>query len=715
MTGINELLDEIDRRLFELQTYLSSDEGLGNNTFDKIVIVDGATNYTIDTVVSPPTVLTITPGTFVDRIYADVGWTAPVDATAVSYDVEWAKRNGAGPYTYELVDGKRVGGNTIRLDNLLPHQWYGVRVYSINHLGIRAPVPATGFQDFQTSGDSSAPGSPAGLTVFAAIRSLIATWNDNAETDVTFGAGTYRVQVSTNSGFTGVIKDSVVSGTIATFVDLTAATSYYVRVAAIDSSGNQGPWTAGVSNTTGQVGLADMAVNSVGANQVIANSIATTHIATVGLDAGVVKFGTLDGNLATIIHLKANNIDTSSITTSTITLNGGSLQAGSPPTTGLLINSQGMRLYSGGTAVIIFDAPSGSATLAGNITSTATITGGTLSGSTINGGTIVGGVFKTATSGARVEMNTSLGINSIFFYTGSANESQAGQIQGYQNSTSPFNQVAMNIYSPRVTGGGGGVTIQLTDDQPSASSTFYVAATNITLNGITSLSSVLAMNDQQIRLRASGDVNNRINYVSTEGTPSNGLQTVNGPMIRGAEATGLGGSPTYGMLFRCYANAGTLRNDSWVDLNVWGSFFVSGSKTFRIDHPVLGDSHYLTFSSIEGPRADLIYRGTITLDKTGAGQIDLDDYYGMTPGTFDKLNLKTGRQSLVWKEGGVDSSLTWELDGSILSVQGKPNSTLGWMVITERGDPSIRAAHSTDTKGHLINEQAKTKFELEYV
>jgi hypothetical protein len=344
------------------------------------------------------------------------------------YDVEWAKRNGAGPYTYELVDSKRTSGNSIRLDNLLPHQWYGVRVYSINHLGVRTAVPASGFTDFQTSGDSSVPGAPGGLTVFAAIRSLIATWNDNAEADVTFGAGSYRVQVSTNSGFTGVIKDTVVSGTIATFVDLVASTSYWVRIAAIDRSGNQGPWSAGVTNTTGQVGLGDMALNSVGANQVIANSIASTHIATVGLDAGVVKFGTLDGNLATIIHLKANNIDSSSITTSTITLNGGSLQAGSPPTTGLLINSQGMRLYSGGVAVIIFDAPTGSATLAGNITSTATITGGTLTGATINGGTIIGGVFKTSNTGVRTEINASpaSGTTGIDFYANNGETKPAG-------------------------------------------------------------------------------------------------------------------------------------------------------------------------------------------------------------------------------------------------------------------------------------------------
>ncbi|MDD4986366.1 MAG: hypothetical protein PHQ43_11370, partial [Dehalococcoidales bacterium] len=56
-----------------------------------------------------------------------------------------------------------------------------------------------------------------------------------------------------------------------------------------------------------------------------------------------------------------------------------------------------------------------------------------------------------------------------------------------------------------------------------------------------------------------------------------------------------------------------------------------GSGSFKITHP-LDDSKWLYHSFIEGPKADLIYRGKVTL-VDGKAAVDLDAASNMTPGT----------------------------------------------------------------------------------
>ena len=69
-------------------------------------------------------------------------------------------------------------------------------------------------------------------------------------------------------------------------------------------------------------------------------------------------------------------------------------------------------------------------------------------------------------------------------------------------------------------------------------------------------------------------------------------------------------------------------------VNVVGEL-TAGTKTFRIDHPLpsMTDTHTLSHASIEGPQADLMYRGSIDLEE-GAAIIDLDEAARMTSGTW---------------------------------------------------------------------------------
>jgi len=133
-----------------------------------------------------------------------------------------------------------------------------------------------------------------------------------------------------------------------------------------------------------------------------------------------------------------------------------------------------------------------------------------------------------------------------------------------------------------------------------------------------------------------------------------------------------------------------------------------GSGSFKIDHPLPAkqDTHHLVHSFIEGPKADLIYRGTVTL-VDGTAEVDLDDAAGMTAGTW--VLLCRDEQCFTSNETGwkhVRGSVT----GSTLTIdceEAACTDTVSWMVVASRKDQHIMETDWTDEDGHVIVEPEK--------
>jgi hypothetical protein len=131
-----------------------------------------------------------------------------------------------------------------------------------------------------------------------------------------------------------------------------------------------------------------------------------------------------------------------------------------------------------------------------------------------------------------------------------------------------------------------------------------------------------------------------------------------------------------------------------------------GSGTFRIDHPLKPDTHHLIHSFVEGPRCDLIYRGTATL-VSGAASVDLDSVTGLTAGTFAALC----RDAQVWvqNEDGW-TAVKGSVSGATLSItceDGASTDAVSWLVVAERQDDNIKGANWTDAEGRPILEPEK--------
>ena len=130
-----------------------------------------------------------------------------------------------------------------------------------------------------------------------------------------------------------------------------------------------------------------------------------------------------------------------------------------------------------------------------------------------------------------------------------------------------------------------------------------------------------------------------------------------------------------------------------------------GSGTFDIAHPIKGGDWRLRHSFIEGPQADLIYRGTVTLSG-GTATVDLDTASNMTAGTWEALCRDPW--SMAASSG---NAVEWSLSGKTLTITSDTTDAVcSWMVIGERQDDHIKAdSPIADDDGHLILEYERAE------
>ena len=158
----------------------------------------------------------------------------------------------------------------------------------------------------------------------------------------------------------------------------------------------------------------------------------------------------------------------------------------------------------------------------------------------------------------------------------------------------------------------------------------------------------------------------------------------------------------YSNHYAWYDNADSGSITTLLTLNSSGNLAVTGSiskgsGTFDIAHPVL-EGKRLRHSFIEGPQADLIYRGTVTLG-TNPTAISMDTEFGMAEGTWEALNCTPW--SMAAASGEV---VEWSFEGDTLTITGDEGTVCNWMVIGERHDPHMIEVDCADEHGRIVLE-----------
>lgn len=245
--------------------------------------------------------------------YADVSFTPSSSADLLGHYIRYGTSAGA----LDNYDFLEKGQNSKRVTRLVAGQTYYFQVNATDGSNPSAYVPASPVS-VTIPGDTSAPTAPTGLVAVAGFNNVIAYWNRNSEKDVDLGRGTYNFQIATSNTFSPTLQDRTITGTVASFTGLTTGTTYYVRVRAIDSSGNAGAWSATATAAPGKIDanasitagtiVGDLvAANTIVGDKLIANTIDADRLKTntgiigklyVGDDAGANKI-TIDGTAAT--------------------------------------------------------------------------------------------------------------------------------------------------------------------------------------------------------------------------------------------------------------------------------------------------------------------------------------------------------------------------------------------------------------------------------
>lgn len=154
-----------------------------------------------------------------------------------------------------------------------------------------------------------------------------------------------------------------------------------------------------------------------------------------------------------------------------------------------------------------------------------------------------------------------------------------------------------------------------------------------------------------------------------------------------------------------------LSGGHYIDGTTANAYFATLSadvKPFKINHPKkdLSSKKYLMHSSIEGPQADLIYRGKIKLEN-GEATLNIDKVSRISEGTF--VELVSNVQIFLQNDTGWDP-LKGNVTGNILYIECKNKSstdTVNWMVVGERKDDTIKNSGMVDDNGHFITEMDK--------
>jgi len=164
---------------------------------------------------------------------------------------------------------------------------------------------------------------------------------------------------------------------------------------------------------------------------------------------------------------------------------------------------------------------------------------------------------------------------------------------------------------------------------------------------------------------------------------------------------------------RIVLSGDSVREDLYVNYN--GSVVIpgslsKGSGSFRIDHPLpeKTNTHQLVHSFIEGPQADLIYRGHITL-VNGTAQVNIDEAGRMTQGTFEALCTNVccfTSNETNW------TPVRGHVDGNVLTIEAQDATSTAevcWLVIGERKDRHMLDTDWTDETGRVITEPLKAQ------
>jgi hypothetical protein len=147
-----------------------------------------------------------------------------------------------------------------------------------------------------------------------------------------------------------------------------------------------------------------------------------------------------------------------------------------------------------------------------------------------------------------------------------------------------------------------------------------------------------------------------------------------------------GGGPAYALNVGAIVSNGSFDSALFGnDVLVLGNFDSTGSKNFRIDHPLDPTNKYLLHAAIESSEVLNQYSGKVVLDNKGEARVKF-------PAWFGAINEDFRYQLTAIGAPGPNLYVAEEIkDNSFVIAGGQPGMKVSWQVTARRNDAYMRA------------------------
>jgi hypothetical protein len=151
----------------------------------------------------------------------------------------------------------------------------------------------------------------------------------------------------------------------------------------------------------------------------------------------------------------------------------------------------------------------------------------------------------------------------------------------------------------------------------------------------------------------------------------------------GVYASAQGGGLNYGLYAQAFGGWGNIAGVFDGHVQVIGNLTVTGSKSFRIDHPADPANKYLNHFCTESSEVLNTYSGNVLLDGSGEAWVQLADW-------FESIN-RDPRYQLTCIGGSAPVYVAEELSGNRFKIAGgRPRLKVSWQVTAVRNDTAIQ-------------------------
>jgi hypothetical protein len=140
-------------------------------------------------------------------------------------------------------------------------------------------------------------------------------------------------------------------------------------------------------------------------------------------------------------------------------------------------------------------------------------------------------------------------------------------------------------------------------------------------------------------------------------------------------------------------------------VSITGTLSATGTKNFRIDHPLDPANKYLTHAAIESSEVLNLYSGNATLDASGEALVQLPDW-------FEAVNKDFRYQLTPIGAPGRDLYVAEEISGGHFKIAGgKAGGKVSWQVTGVRNDawekayPMLVEADKGSDRGHYLTPE----------